>query len=76
MTLLIYLCSTCDPLIMGECKINCLLYADDLILLFESESGLTKAITFNKRDKILRSEFKIGNQPIQVTDDYVNLVIT
>ena len=61
---------------MGECKINCLLYADDLILLFESESGLAKAITFNKRDKILRSEFKIGNQPIQVTDDYVNLVIT
>ena len=28
--------STCDPLIMGECKINCLLYADDLILLSES----------------------------------------
>ena len=32
--------STCDPLIMGECKINCLLYADDLILLSESEYGL------------------------------------
>ena len=31
--------STCDPLIMGECKINCLLYADDLILLSESEHG-------------------------------------
>ena len=61
---------------MGECKINCLLYADDLILLSESESGLIKAITFNKRGKILRSEFKIGNQPIQVTDNYVNLAIT
>ena len=23
--------STCDPLIMGECIFNCLLYADDLI---------------------------------------------
>ena len=32
--------STCDPLIMGECKINCLLYADDLILLSESEHSL------------------------------------
>ena len=31
--------STCDLLIMGECKINCLLYADDLILLSESEHG-------------------------------------
>ena len=32
--------STCDPLIMGECRINRLLYADDLILLSESENGL------------------------------------
>ena len=32
--------STCDPLIMGECKISCLQYADDLILLSESEHGL------------------------------------
>ena len=85
--------STCDPLIMGECKINCLLYADDLILLSESEHGLqrcldklswyakkwqmrinikkTKAIIFNKSGKIFRSEFKLGNQPIQVTDSDV-----
>ena len=90
--------STCDPLIMGECKINCLLYADDLILLSESEHGLqrclnklscyakkwqmrinikkTKAIIFNKSGKIFRSEFKLGNQPIQVTDSYVYLGIT
>ena len=32
--------STCDPLIMRECKISCLQYADDLILLSESEHGL------------------------------------
>ena len=36
--------STCDPLIMGECKINCLLYADDLILLSESEHGLQRCL--------------------------------
>ena len=90
--------STCHPLIMGEWKINCLLYEDDLILLSESEHGLqrcldklnvyakkwqmrinikkTKAIIFNKSGKIFRSEFKLGNQPIQVTDSYVYLGIT
>lgn len=32
--------STCDPVHMKDCDINCLLYADDLVLLSESESGL------------------------------------
>ena len=89
--------STCDPLIMGECKINCLLYADDLILLSESEHGLqrcldklscyakkwqmrinikkTKAIIFNKGGKIFRSEFKLGNQAIQVTDSVIDVYL-
>ena len=31
----------------------------------------TKAIIFNKSGKIFRSEFKLGNQPIQVTDSDV-----
>ena len=31
----------------------------------------TKAIIFSKSGKIFRSEFKLGNQPIQVTDIYV-----
>ena len=31
----------------------------------------TKAIIFNKSGGIFRGEFKIGNQPIQVTDSYV-----
>ena len=82
---------------MGECKVSYLLYADDLLLLSESEHGLqsldklncyvkkwqmriniqkTKAIIFNKSGKIFRREFKIGNQPIQVTDSYVYLGIT
>ena len=82
---------------MGECKIDCLLYADDLILLSESEHGLqrcldklschankwmrinirkTKTIVFNKSGKIFGSEFKVGNQPIQVTDSYFYLGIT
>ena len=29
---------------MGECEINCLLYADDLILLSESEHGLQRCL--------------------------------
>ena len=90
--------STCDPLIIGECKINCLLYADDLTLLSESENGLqrcldklscyvkkwqmrinmkkTKAIIFKISGKIFRNEFKLSNQPIQITDNYVHLGIT
>ena len=36
----------------------------------------TKAIIFNKSGKIFRSEFKLGNQPIQVTDSDVYLGIT
>ena len=36
--------STCDPLIMGEYKINCLLYADDLTLLSESEHSLKRCL--------------------------------
>ena len=36
----------------------------------------TKAIIFNKSGKIFRSEFKLGNQPIQVIDSYVYLGIT
>lgn len=30
----------CDPVKLGDTKLNCLLYADDLVLLSESESGL------------------------------------
>ena len=36
--------STCDPLIMGEYKVNCLLYADDLILPSESEHSLQRCL--------------------------------
>ena len=36
----------------------------------------TKAIIFNKSGKIFKSELKLGNQPIQVTDSYVHLGIT
>ena len=36
----------------------------------------TKAVIFNKSGKIFRSEFKLGNQPIQVTDSCVYLGIT
>ena len=36
----------------------------------------TKAVIFNKSGKIFRSEFKLGNQPVQVADNYVLLGIT
>ena len=36
----------------------------------------TKSIIFNKSGKIFRSEFKLGNQPIPVTDSYVYLGVT
>ena len=36
----------------------------------------TKAIIFNKSGRIFRGKFKLGNQPIQVTDSYVYLGIT
>ena len=36
--------SSCDPFHMTECEISCLLYADDLILLSQSENGLQKCL--------------------------------
>lgn len=32
--------SSCDPVKLGETDLSCLLYADDLVILSESESGL------------------------------------
>ena len=34
--------SQCGPVQLGEEKLNCLMYADDLILLSESKDGLTE----------------------------------
>ena len=35
----------CAPVKLGETNLNCLLYADDLVLLSESEAGLQKFLT-------------------------------
>ena len=35
---------TCMPVLLGEHRINCLLYADDLIILSESASGLQNCL--------------------------------
>ena len=79
---------------MTDCEISCLLYADDLILLSQSENGLqkcldrlncylkkwkmkinikkTKIIVFNRSGNIFKGQkFKIGKQPIEITDSYV-----
>lgn len=45
--------SKCNPVNLGNCSINCLLYADDLILLSESESGLQQSLnSYTKRWKM------------------------
>ena len=36
--------SECDPLVIGDLTINSLLYADDIILLSNSEEGLQKSL--------------------------------
>ena len=55
---------------MGECKINCLLYADDLILLSESEHGLQRCLDklscyakkWQMRIKIKKTKAHGGNE--------------
>ena len=48
--------NSCAPVKLGETNLNCLLYADDLVLLSESESGLQKCLTklnlYTKRWKL------------------------
>ena len=36
--------STCDPVLFSESKENCLLYADDLLLMSNSENGLQQCL--------------------------------
>ena len=36
--------STCDPVLFSESKENCLLYADDLFLMSNSENGLQQCL--------------------------------
>ena len=35
---------TCEPVNIGNCKLNCLLYADDVVLLSESKYGLQNCL--------------------------------
>ena len=37
--------SNCDPVHLGTTKVNCLLCADDLVLLSQSRSGLEESLT-------------------------------
>ena len=36
---------SCDPVELHDFKLNCLLYADDLVLMSESASGLQCSLT-------------------------------
>ena len=38
----------CDPVRVGDLFVNCLLYADDIVLLSESKSGLQSSLTTSK----------------------------
>ena len=40
----LFISKDCDPMYLGETKVNCLLYADDLVLLSQSESGLQESL--------------------------------
>jgi hypothetical protein len=42
----------CDPVRIGDLSVNCLLYADDIVLLLESKSGLQSSLTTSKCRKI------------------------
>ena len=47
---------SCDPVLLGDTRLSCLLYADDLVILSESECGLqsclTKLHSYTKRWKL------------------------
>ena len=36
--------TACDPVHLGDTKVSCLLYADDLVLLLQSDSGLQESL--------------------------------
>ena len=50
----------CDPVIINNCSISCLMYADDLLVLSESREGLTASLnkldTFSNKWKLTISE--------------------
>ena len=52
----------CDPVIVNNCSISCLMYADDLLVLSESWEGLTTSLneldTFSNKWKLTVSEKK------------------
>ena len=52
----------CDPVIINNCSISCLMYADDLLVLSESWEGLTASLnklgTFSNKWKLTVSENK------------------
>ena len=83
--------NSCFLVKLGETNLNCLLYADDLALLSESESGLqkclTKLILYTKRWKLkinykkskrrtfLTSKWFFDNNVLEQVEDYTYLGI-
>jgi hypothetical protein len=53
--------SNCDPVHLGTIKVNCLLYADNLVLLSKSRSGLQESCEISNwlcRKMEVRDQFK------------------
>ena len=55
----------CDPVIINNCSISCLMYADDLLVLSQSWESLTASLnklgTFSNKWKLTISEKKDQN---------------
>ena len=56
---------SCDPVYLGEVTLNCLMYADDLVLLSTSEAGLQNCL--NKlHDYTLKNHLKINMKKTKI----------
>ena len=68
---------TCMPVLLGEHRINCLLYADDLIILSESASGLQNCLNVvGKFCSTWGLDINIINQKSWFSVNQVNFLIS
>ena len=82
--------NSCEPIKLQQKDINCLMYADDLLILSETEAGLnnslqrlgkyakrwkTKIMVFNKQGRSIDLKLKIDNLVMESCKKYVYLGI-
>ena len=76
---------SCSPVLLGQEHIRCLLYADELVLLSESQEGLQnclnktweycKIMIFNKGSRLSNVKFYIDEAELVIVRHYRNLGI-